>query len=76
MPIWIFHGDADDTVSVEESRKMAQVLQAAKANVRYTEYPGVGHNAWDKAYAEPELVPWLVAQKLHNGSGPTVKQLK
>jgi predicted peptidase len=45
-PIWIFHGDADDTVSVEESRKMAQALQAAKANVRYTEYPGVGHNAW------------------------------
>jgi predicted peptidase len=64
-PIWIFHGDADDTVSVEESRKMAQALQAAKANVRYTEYPGVGHNAWDKAYAEPELVPWLLAQRLH-----------
>jgi predicted peptidase len=65
-PIWIFHGDADDTVSVEESRKMTQALQAAKANVRYTEYPGVGHNAWDKAYAEPELIPWLLAQKLHN----------
>jgi predicted peptidase len=64
-PIWIFHGDADDTVSVEESRKMAQALRAAKANVRYTEYPGVGHNAWDKAYAEPELVPWLLAQTLH-----------
>ena len=37
-PIWIFHGGADDTVPVEESRKMAQALQAAKANVRYTEY--------------------------------------
>jgi predicted peptidase len=64
-PVWIFHGDADDTVPVEESRKMAQALQAAKANVHYTEYPGVGHNAWDKAYAEPELVPWLLAQTLH-----------
>ena len=30
---------------------MALALQAAKANVRYTEYPGVGHNSWDKAYA-------------------------
>jgi predicted peptidase len=64
-PIWIFHGGADPTVPVEESRKMAQALQAAKANVRYTEYPGVGHDSWDKAYAEPELVPWLLAQKLN-----------
>ena len=64
-PIWIFHGSADDTVPVEESRKMAQALQTAKGNVRYTEYPDVGHNSWDKAYAEPELIPWLLAQKLH-----------
>jgi predicted peptidase len=63
-PIWIFHGDADDTVPVEESRKMAAALRAAKANVRYTEYPGVPHNSWDKAYGEPELVPWLLAQTL------------
>ena len=64
-PVWIFHGSADQTVPVEESRKMAAALQAAKANVRYTEYPGVDHNSWDKAYAESELVPWLLAQKLH-----------
>lgn len=64
-PIWIFHGAADDTVPVEESRKMAQALQNAHANVRYTEYLGTGHNAWDKAYAEPELVPWLLAQHLN-----------
>jgi predicted peptidase len=63
-PIWIFHGEADDTVPVEESRKMAAALRTAKANVRYTEYPGVGHNAWDKAYAEPDLLPWLLAQSL------------
>jgi len=43
---------------------MSLALQAAKAKVRYTEYPGVGHNSWDKAYAEPELVAWLLSQKL------------
>ena len=63
-PVWIFHGGADDTVDVEESRKMAEALKAAGANYRYTEYPGVGHNSWDKAYAEPELVPWLLEKKL------------
>ena len=63
-PAWIFHGEADDSVPVEESRKMYAALQAAGANVKYTEYPGVGHNSWAKAYAEPELVPWLLSQRL------------
>jgi len=63
-PVWIFHGDSDPVVPVEESRKMAHALQAAHGSVHYTEYPGVEHNSWDKAYAEPELVPWLLAQKL------------
>lgn len=64
VPVWIFHGDADESVPVEESRKMNQALVAAKANVRYTEYPGVGHNSWDQAYSEPEFIPWLLKQKL------------
>jgi predicted peptidase len=63
-PVWIFHGSDDPTVPVEESRKMAEALQAAGRSVRYTEYPGVQHNSWDKAYAEPELIPWLLQQKL------------
>jgi predicted peptidase len=63
-PVWIFHGDADDSVPVEESRKMTAALQAAGSNVKYTEYPGVGHNSWDKAYAEPGLFDWLLGQHL------------
>ena len=63
-PVWIFHGAADDAVPVEESRKMARALEDAHANVRYTEYPGVGHNSWDRAYAEPGLIDWLLEQKL------------
>jgi predicted peptidase len=65
-PVWIFHGDADPAVPVEESRKMDAALKAANANVKYTEYPGVGHNSWDKAYAEPELVPWLLERHLQH----------
>ncbi len=62
-PVWIFHGGADKTVPVIESRSMNAVLNKAGANVRYTEYEGVGHNSWDKAYAEPEFVTWLLEQK-------------
>ena len=63
-PVWVFHGGADPTVPVTESRQMVAALKAVGGNVRYTEYPGVMHDSWDKAYAEPELIPWLLAQKL------------
>jgi predicted peptidase len=63
-PVWMFHGDADQAVPVEESRHMAEALKAAGAEFKYSEYPGVNHNSWDKAYAEPELVPWLLSKSL------------
>jgi predicted peptidase len=63
-PVWIFHGAADDTVPVENSRKLDAALKAAGSDVRYTKYPGIGHNSWDKAYAEPELMPWLLSKSL------------
>jgi len=64
VPVWAFHGDADDRVPVTESRQMVEALKAVGGNVRYTEYTGVQHNSWDKAYSEPELFTWLLAQKL------------
>ena len=63
-PVWVFHGDADPAVPVTESRKMVEALKAAGANVRYNEYEGVGHNSWDRAYAESEIFTWMLAQKL------------
>jgi predicted peptidase len=64
IPVWMFHGDADQAVPVEQSRRMAEALEAAGAEFKYTEYPGVNHNSWDKAYAEPDLVPWLLSKSL------------
>ena len=65
-PVWIFHGEADDIVPVAEARKMRDALAAAHANAQYTEYPGVGHDSWDRAYAEPGLMPWLLQQHLEH----------
>jgi len=63
-PVWVFHGGADDTVPVTESRQMVEALKAEGGDVRYTEYPGVKHDSWDKAYAEPELAAWLLSHRL------------
>jgi hypothetical protein len=63
IPIWCFHGGADPTVPTDRSRNMIKALKETGGNPKYTEYPGVGHNSWDKAYSEPELPKWLFAQK-------------
>lgn len=63
-PVWVFHGGADPVVPVSESRKMVEAIKAAGGSVRYDEYEGVGHNSWDKAYAEAEIFTWMLAQKL------------
>ena len=63
VPTWIFHGEADGVVPVEQSRGMASALEAAGADVQYTEIPGTGHNAWDPAYASERMVEWLFAQR-------------
>jgi predicted peptidase len=61
VPIWIFHGADDTVVPPEESRRLYEELKKAGANVRYTEYPGVGHNAWDRAYGEADFFTWMLA---------------
>lgn len=63
IPCWCFHGDADDAVLVERSRVMIEALKKAGAEPKYTEYPKVGHNSWDKAYGTDELYTWLLEQK-------------
>jgi predicted peptidase len=62
LPIWIFHGDADKSVSVEESRNMLKALKAIGANVQYTAVAGVDHNAWDPAYERADLIEWMLKQ--------------
>ena len=62
IPCWCFHGDADTAVPVQRSRDMVSALKMAGGTPKYDEYPGVGHNSWDKAYATPELLEWLLKQ--------------
>jgi predicted peptidase len=60
LPCWCFHGDADPAVPVERSREMLRALWDAGGHPNYTEYPGVGHDSWNKAYDTPDLYEWLL----------------
>jgi predicted peptidase len=63
IPIRIYHGADDGVIPPTEGRQMAEALKKEGADVKYTEYPGVGHNSWDPAYGDNELWKWLFAQR-------------
>lgn len=59
----IFHGDADDVVTVEGSREAYKALKAAGAEVEYLEFPGCGHGSWNPAFNYSGFMEWLFKQK-------------
>jgi len=63
LPIWTFHGDKDTVVKPSRTRNIVAAIEKAGGHPIYTEYAGVGHDSWDKAYAEPKLMEWLFAQR-------------
>jgi predicted peptidase len=61
LPIWVFHGEKDPTVPVEQSRNMAHALENIHANVKLTIYLEAVHDSWTQTYANPYLYDWLLA---------------
>lgn len=60
--LWLFHGDKDPVVPTYFSQQYYRRLKKAGSVVRYTEYAGVEHNCWSKAFTEPDLLSWLFGQ--------------
>jgi len=52
IPTWAFHGDADGTVSVNNSIIMIEAINALNplSKAKLSIYPGVGHNSWSMTY--------------------------
>jgi predicted peptidase len=68
VPLWVFQGEQDPSVPVTMVRSMMAQLKKAHANVKYTEYRKVEREVWTKAFAEPDLLNWLSAQKRSTGT--------
>jgi predicted peptidase len=68
LPCWCFHGDADNAVPVNRSREMIKALWEAGGHPNYTEYPGIGHVSWDKAYDTSDLYEWMLKHRLKRRS--------
>lgn len=66
LPIRIYHGEKDESVDVFYSKDLYRSLIRNNAkDVELFLYPNVGHNVWNQAYEETDLIQWLISQK-HN----------
>jgi predicted peptidase len=61
LPLWVFYGEKNGPGCARAL--VAAIRAAGNPNVHYTEYPGIGHDAWDLAYSDPKVIEWLLAQK-------------
>ena len=64
---WGFHGTRDFVVSYTVTTKMIDALNSApkKPNplAKVTLFPNMGHNVWDRAYQETNVLSWMLSFK-------------
>lgn len=80
IPVWGFHGTSDATIPYATGLAQFNAIAnctspAPAAELKWTSYPNVGHNAWDKAYTTDHSVQsplnvyeWLLTKRKNVGS--------
>lgn len=66
LPIWIFHGNDDEVVDVNETRQIAKRLD--QCNVGYSLSIYEGHKHWQtpwEVYGEDKIYSWFLQCKRH-----------
>lgn len=67
-PLWMFHG-SDDNINPPDltERVYNRLVEIGATKMRYTNYPGYGHDIWNKAAEEPSWFDWMFS---HSKSDP------
>lgn len=67
MPIWMFHGVQDSTVSFDNISKILPVLDEKQHRYyKLTIYPEMSHSIWGTVYEREDVYQWLLEQSLTN----------
>lgn len=69
VPIWAFHGDDDQTVTLDKAEvpitALKECMDPAPVDLKLTIYPGVGHDSWTQTYnlsnPENDIYAWLMS---------------
>ncbi len=62
-PTWVFHGDIDTIVPIQNSRIMVDAIEASGSEVKFTIYKGVNHYSFERAYNNSNLFNWFLEHK-------------
>jgi hypothetical protein len=68
-PIWVFHGETDKIVGIQCNIDMVNELRKFSNKVKFTVYPGRGHDTWEQTYTNDDLFKWMLQQDRKN-NGP------
>jgi predicted esterase len=61
VPVWAFHGDADEIIPIEAEQKIVDALIACGGDVRFTIFPGIGHDLDHSIIYNSDLYDWLLS---------------
>jgi acetyl esterase/lipase len=62
-PVWLFHGADDNIVAPRQSELMYAAFKAAGGHIRLWVYQSLRHDCWTRAYNEPDLPRWMLANR-------------
>jgi len=61
LPIWTFHGTADDLIRIEETERVVNKLESY-GNIKFTRLQNEGHGI-QYLYADNKIFDWLLQQR-------------
>lgn len=60
MPIWVIHGEQDDTIPASGADILVTALRECGGNPKYTVLPETAHVETNEIYARTDLYAWLL----------------
>ncbi len=69
-PVWAFHATADPEVPISGVSGTIEKLQSVGASAILTQTNDTRHECWTKAFAQHDLLYWLLAQRQNDPSSP------
>ncbi|GAB2541502.1 carboxylesterase family protein [Spirosoma aerophilum] len=62
IPVWAFHGTADDVIPISETERLVKRLEACLGKVKFTRLANEGHSI-QYLYEDQAIYDWMLKQR-------------